>query len=158
MEGLTGPGATARDTKEEAPPPRAILAPRPCHVVFEGLPSTEAVKVEVRAWLERLGVLTISMTAGRVVIAAVDENRKEDRKRKEQRYRVAIELSMPDGVVVVGPEDPSNAAHEDVYVAVRNAFRAARRQLEIHALAHPAAVAIDPAGPSAPVVPELGIP
>ena len=27
---------------------------------------------------------------------------------------------------------PSNRPHEDVYVAIRNAFRAARRQLETH--------------------------
>jgi metallophosphoesterase superfamily enzyme len=110
----------------------------------------------VRAWLERLGALTISMIAGRVVIAAIDEDRKKGRKHKEQRYRVAMELSMPDGVVVVGHEHPSNAAHDDVYVAVRNAFRAARRQLELHALAHPTAVAIDAAGSDAPVVPLTG--
>jgi ribosome-associated translation inhibitor RaiA len=157
MDGLTGPGAGARDTKEEAPAPRAVLTPRPCQITFEGFASTEAVKQEVRAWLERLGGLTISMIAGRVVISAIDEDRKRDRKHREQRYRVAIELSMPDGVVVVAHEHPSNAAHDDVYVAVRNAFRAARRQLELHALAHPTAVAIDAAGAGAPVVAELAV-
>jgi len=48
--------------------------------------------------------------------------------------------------VTVGPEHPSNGAHEDVYVAIRNAFRAARRRLEISAQAHPV------------VVPEIAVP
>jgi ribosome-associated translation inhibitor RaiA len=104
---------------------------------------SEASRVEVRAWLERLGALTIPMTGGQVVIEAIDEGRREDR-----RYHVRMELMMPGGLVVIGPEHPSNGAHEDVYVAIRNAFRAARRQLEIGQLA-----AISPALPAA--APEL---
>ena len=156
MEDLTGPRATPRDTKQEAQAPHAVLTPHPCQIAFEGLASTDAVRAEVRAWLQRLGALTNSMIAGRVVIAAIDEDRKGGRKHKEQRYRVAMELSMPDGVVVVGHEHPSNAAHDDVYVAVRNAFRAARRELELHALAHPTAVATDASGSDPPVVPLTG--
>jgi hypothetical protein len=85
---------------------------------------TEPPRTEVRAWLERLGALTAAMTGGRVLIEAID------RGRKERHYQVRLELTMPDGVVVVGPDNPSNRAHEDVYVAIRNAFRGARRQLE----------------------------
>jgi hypothetical protein len=39
-------------------------------------------------------------------------------------------LTMREGVVVVTHDHPSNLPHEDLYVAIRNAFRAARRQLE----------------------------
>jgi hypothetical protein len=41
-----------------------------------------------------------------------------------------MELVMPAGPVRVGPDHPANLPHEDVYVAIRNAFRAARRELE----------------------------
>ena len=41
-----------------------------------------------------------------------------------------MDLTMPTGVVVVDYDHPSNLPHEDVYVAIRNAFRAARRQLD----------------------------
>jgi ribosome-associated translation inhibitor RaiA len=135
-----------KETMEELPPSRA-KPPHPCHIVFKGMDPSEAARVEVRAWLERLGPLTSPMTGGQVVIEAVDEGRREDR-----RYHVRMELTLPEGLVVVGPEHPSNGAHEDVYVAIRNAFRAARRQLEISAQARPLVVA-EIAAPL-PLVPE----
>lgn len=110
-------------------PPRFV---HPCHITFKGMDPSEAGRVEVRAWLERLGPLTTPMIAGQVVIEAIDEGRRDDR-----RYHVRMALTMPEGVVTIGPEHPSNGAHEDVYVAIRNAFRAARRQLEISAQARP---------------------
>jgi len=114
-------------------PPRP---PHPCQIIFKGMDPTEAARVEVRAWLDRLGALTTPMIGGQVVIEAVDEGRREDR-----RYHVRMELTMPEGVVSVGPEHPSNGAHEDLYVAIRNAFRAARRQLESSIQAHVVAAA-----------------
>ena len=110
-------------------PPRFI---HPCHITFKGMDPSEAGRVEVRAWLDRLGPLTAPMIAGQVVIEAIDEGRRDDR-----RYHVRMELTMPEGVVSVGPDHPSNGAHEDVYVAIRNAFRAARRQLELSVQARP---------------------
>lgn len=112
-----------------ASPPRFI---HPCQIIFKGMDPSEAGRVEVRAWLDRLGPLTASMINGQVVIEAIDEGRRDDR-----RFYVRMELTMPEGVVTVGPDHPSNGAHEDVYVAIRNAFRAARRQLEISAQARP---------------------
>ena len=41
-----------------------------------------------------------------------------------------MELVLPAGSVLVGSDHPTNLPHEDVYVAIRNAFRAARRELE----------------------------
>jgi len=64
------------------------------------------------------------MIRGEVAIEAFD------RGRKEPRYRVRMELVMPAGPVRVGSDHPANLPHEDVYVAIRNAFRAARRELE----------------------------
>ena len=110
-----------------APPPVATV-PRvplpPCRIVFEGFVASEPPRIEVRAWLARLGALTAPMTGGEVAIQALDEGR------KERRYRVRMELVMPDGLLVVGSDHPANPPHEDVYVAIRNAFRAARRELE----------------------------
>jgi hypothetical protein len=100
------------------------MIPNACQITFIGMDAVEAAKLEVRAWLPRLGVLTAEVTGGHVRIEAMDE------RRKERRYRVSMELAMPEGVVVVTHEHPSNSAHEDLCVAIRNAFRAARRQLE----------------------------
>lgn len=80
----------------------------------------------------RLGALTAPMLGGEVAIEAVEE------KRKERRYRVRMQLNMPQGPVIVGSDHPVNLPHEDVYVAIRNAFRAARRELELQAANAPA--------------------
>jgi|GEM_PF-991173 len=132
------------ETIEELPVIRP-KPPHPCQITFKGMDPSEAARVEVRAWLDRLGVLTTPMIGGQVVIESVDEGRREDR-----RYHVRMELTMPEGVVVVGPEHPSNGPHEDVYVAIRNAFRAARRQLESSVLAHPVQAPIAPPPGPAP--------
>jgi hypothetical protein len=71
------------------------------------------------------------MTGGHLVIELVD------RGAKETHYQVRMDLTMPSGIVIVPLDHPSNAAHEDIFVAIRNAFRAARRQLELYFQSHP---------------------
>jgi hypothetical protein len=110
------------------------IPPRPCQIIFEGFPASEPPRVEVRAWLARLGALTAPMIRGEVAIEAVNQGR------TEPRYRVRMELVMPAGPVRVGLDHPANLPHEDVYVAIRNAFRAARRELEARLEAEAAAV------------------
>lgn len=122
----------------EIPPPARQVAPRAnCQIVFVGAAASEPPRAEVHAWLAKLGLLTAPMTEGRVVIEAVDEDH------KERRYRVRMDLTMPDGVVTVGHDHPSNAAHEDIYVAIRNAFRAGRRELTAYSLSHGAPAPVE---------------
>jgi len=64
------------------------------------------------------------MTGGDVAIEAVDVGF------KERHYRVRIELQLPGGPVLVGSDHPAILPRDDVYVAIRDAFRAARRKLE----------------------------
>jgi hypothetical protein len=111
----------------EIPAPARPVAPRPnCQITFVGTTASEAPRAEVHAWLAKLGLLTAPMTEGRVVIEAVDQDH------KERRYRVRMDLTMPHGIVTVGHDHPNNGAHEDIYVAIRNAFRAGRRELEAY--------------------------
>ena len=42
-------------------------------------------------------------------------------------------MSVPEREIVVNRNGPKNQAHADVYVAIRDAFAAAGRQLEDHA-------------------------
>jgi hypothetical protein len=133
MEGPADASDQARiltDALEAPPPPVAQPAPppippRPCRIVFKGCAASEPPRVEVHAWLSRLGALTAAMTGGEVAIEAIDEGR------KERCYRVRMELLMASGPLIVNADHPANPPHEDVYVAIRNAFRAARRELEL---------------------------
>jgi len=47
-------------------------------------------------------------------------------------YHVRIDLTLPGKEIVVSRDPSLNHAHEDIYVAIRDAFRAARRQVEDH--------------------------
>ena len=48
-------------------------------------------------------------------------------------YNVRIEISVPGKRLQVGHTGPHNHTHEDIYVAMRDAFNAAGRLLEDHA-------------------------
>jgi cold shock CspA family protein len=60
-------------------------------------------------------------------------------------YDVRIDLSVPGRDVFVGRSGPLNHAHEDVYVAIRDAFNAAGRQLQDHVRKAQGAVKVHPA-------------
>jgi hypothetical protein len=130
---MVGPADAIDDARDAtdalaSPPPVENVAPiprRPCLISFHGFAGSEPPRIEVHAWLARLGALTAPMVGGQVTIEAVDQGR------RERCYRVRIELVLPAGPVIVGADHPANLPHEDVYVAIRNAFRAARRELEL---------------------------
>ena len=140
------PTTAATPAVAPAAPIVVVRPPRPCRIDFEGCTGTEAARVEVRAWLDRLGDLTAPMTGAEVVIESIFEPR------KERLYRVRMRLTMRAAVVVVAPDHPNNGPHEDIFCAIRNAFRAARRQLESYQKEHPAADVADPPVPPVPPV------
>ncbi len=45
-------------------------------------------------------------------------------------HDIRIDITMPDGEIAIRRAHPASHAHEDPYVALRDAFRAARRKLE----------------------------
>jgi hypothetical protein len=138
MEGPADPIDHARDATDALASPMPVAASplpiavakvppiphRPCRITFQGFAGSEPLRIEVQAWLGQLGALTAPMTGGEVTIEAVDQGR------KERCYRVRMDLVMPAGHLIVGADHPANPPHEDFYVAIRNAFRAARRELE----------------------------
>jgi hypothetical protein len=50
-------------------------------------------------------------------------------------YGARIDLTVPGEEIVIGREPGHDHAHEDVYVAIRDAFDEAKRQLQDHAKA-----------------------
>jgi len=55
------------------------------------------------------------------------------RHRKGKLYHVRIDVTVPGTELVVSRDAQQDHAHEDVYVAIRDAFDAARRQLQDYA-------------------------
>ena len=52
------------------------------------------------------------------------------RHRQGTIYHVRVDLTVPGGEVVVNREPGEDHAHEDLHVAIRDAFDAARRRLQ----------------------------
>jgi hypothetical protein len=61
----------------------------------------------------------------RVVVGAPNR-----RQRSGRRYHVSIDLKLPGHEIAINRDPSQNRAHEDVYVAVRDAFEALVRRIE----------------------------
>lgn len=103
----------------------------PLQVTFRNLPPSEAVEAAVRERAGRLDRFFDRIVACRVVVEAPHQHH-----RKGRLYHVRIELVVPGEELVVSREPAEHHASEDVYVAIRDAFDEARRQLEDHVRRH----------------------
>jgi cold shock CspA family protein len=99
---------------------------RSLQISFRGLQPSEAIEKAVREHAERLDRFGPIMSC-RVVVEAGHR-----RHHQGTIYHVRIDMTVPRGEIVVSRDPAEHHAHEDVYVAVRDAFDAARRQLEDH--------------------------
>lgn len=101
-----------------------ILQPQ---ITFRNMDPSAAVEADVLRRIEWLERFHPSITACRVVVEAPHRHRKTG-----TPYRVRVDITVPGAELVAGRDPPEHRAHADVYVAVRDAFRAARRQLLDH--------------------------
>lgn len=99
----------------------------PLQVTFTGMDTSPALEARIREKAARLERFAERAVRCHVTIEAPHRHH-----RQGQMYRVRIELVVPRGDIVVTRESPQDHAHEDAYVAVRDAFDAAVRQLEDH--------------------------
>jgi len=99
----------------------------PLEITFRNLDHSDAVEARVREKAAKLEQVYGRITSCRVMIEAL--NRQHT---KGNLFHVTIEVGVPGKQVMVDRNSGKNGAHEDVYVAVRDAFNAARRRLEDH--------------------------
>jgi len=100
----------------------------PLDVTFHNMDRSEAVEANVREKADKLERYFDRIIGCHVVVEAPHRHN-----HKGKLYHVRIDISVPGKEIVVNHARPRNQAHEDVYVAVRDAFNAAARQLEDHA-------------------------
>ena len=96
-------------------------------ITFRGLDSSPALTAHVREKLDWLERFNDRITSARVTIEKTTR-----RGHKGHLFHVAVELEVPGGAVIVNRKPGDENAHEDVLVAVRDSFEAARRQVEDH--------------------------
>ena len=98
----------------------------PLEVIFEGMAASDAVRVRVEGEVEKLERFHDRITSCRVVVQAPNHH-----KHHGGLFETRIHMALPGGLEVnVGRHHDKDHSHEDVYVAIRDAFAAARRQLQ----------------------------
>lgn len=97
----------------------------PLQIVCRGFSCTESIDARVRTRVDKLAELFSHITSCRVVIESPHHHQ-----HKGNTYHVSIDIAVPSEEVVVGRNGGDNHAHEDVYVAIRDAFDAMTRRLK----------------------------
>lgn len=100
----------------------------PLDISFRNMDHSPAVETRIREKVGKLSRLYNRIVGCTVVVEAPHRHQ-----HKGKLYRVHIDISVPGKDLVVDRAKPLDHAHEDVYLAVRDAFKAAERQLEDHA-------------------------
>jgi ribosome-associated translation inhibitor RaiA len=96
----------------------------PLRITFRDMPSSEVVEARVRDHAAALERFHQKITGCHVVVEA------HHRHRQGQLYHVSVHLVLPEGEIAVTRDPAEHHAHEDVLVAVRDAFDAVERRLE----------------------------
>jgi cold shock CspA family protein len=99
----------------------------PTEVSFRNMDHSDAVEADVRKEIAGLERFYDRLHYCRVMVEALHRHH-----HKGHLYDVHITLGVPGPDIQVSRTGPRDHAHEDVYVAVRDSFRAATRMLEDH--------------------------
>jgi len=97
----------------------------PLQISFRNMGPSPAVEARIRKKAEKLERFHDRIIGCTVVVEAPHRHH-----HKGKLYSVRVDISVPGKDVVVDRAKPTNHGHEDVYVALRDAFDAATRRLE----------------------------
>ncbi len=98
---------------------------QPLEITFRDIPRSDAVEAKIREKAAKLDEFYDHIMACHVVIEAPHGHH-----HKGSLYHVRIDLTVPNGEIVINRDPKDNHAHEDAYVSIRDAFNAARRKLQ----------------------------
>jgi ribosome-associated translation inhibitor RaiA/cold shock CspA family protein len=99
----------------------------PLQITFRHMDSSEAVAARIRSRAEELERFFDRIISCRVVVEC-----RHPRHQQGNLFQVRIDLLVPGREIVVGRDPEAHHAHEDIHVAIRDSFDAARRLLEDH--------------------------
>ncbi len=99
----------------------------PLEITFRGIPHSDAVETRIREKAAKLEQFCDNIISCRVAVEAEHHHQHQG-----NLYKVRIDLSVPQKHIVVSRDHHDKQSHEDFYVALRDAFAAATRQLEEH--------------------------
>lgn len=94
-------------------------------VVFRGIDHSPAVEEAVHKRAEKLSRFSDEIQSLRVTLESPHNNH-----HKGKVYHVGVEALIPNHDIVVSHEQHDKHEHEDIYVAIRDAFNAVERRLK----------------------------
>ncbi|MGA7322944.1 MAG: HPF/RaiA family ribosome-associated protein [Rhodomicrobium sp.] len=98
----------------------------PLQIAFEGVNHSETIEARIREEAKKLDHMDEHITSARVVVAKPTK-----RHHAGDPYEIRIHLTVPGGADINVSHDPgAGKDHDDMKVAIHDAFRAAHRQLE----------------------------
>jgi cold shock CspA family protein/ribosome-associated translation inhibitor RaiA len=98
---------------------------QPLQITFRDFPHSDAVEANIRAHAAKLELFFDRIISCRVLVEAPHAHHHHGK-----LYHVRIDLMVPGKELVVNRGPSEHHAHEDIYVAIRDAFAAAQRQLQ----------------------------
>jgi ribosomal subunit interface protein len=97
----------------------------PMTISYRNVPASAAIEADIHEKAAKLEEFFDRITSARVVVETPHR-----RHRQGKLFHVRIDLRVPGRELVVSREPAAHHAYEDVYVAIRDAFDDARRQLQ----------------------------
>ena len=97
----------------------------PLQISFRGMQRSEEIVALIEERSERLEQFADHVMSCRVVVEPAGKHHREG-----NHYRVRLDVKLPGREIVATREPDAHVAYEDLHLAVRDAFDAARRQIE----------------------------
>ena len=97
----------------------------PLQTVYHNMDKSDAIEARIREKVDKLEHFAPDIIRCRVTVEAPHKHHT-----KGNPYAVKIDITLPGGEIVVSGHPGKNPAHADLYVALRDAFDEARRQIE----------------------------
>ena len=97
----------------------------PLQITYRDMDPSDAVTANIHEKARKIEQFAENITSCRVTIEAPHKHHNKGR-----LFAVKIDITLPGDEIVVSRHPDKHHAHEDIYVAIRDAFNAARRQLE----------------------------
>ena len=97
----------------------------PIDLTFRDIEPSDAVRSAIEEHAQRLPEFYPAILGCRVVVSAPHRHQ-----HKGKLYQIRLEVDVPGNNIVVNRRPGDMFAHQDIYVAIRDAFKAAERQLK----------------------------
>jgi cold shock CspA family protein len=107
---------------------KEFIMQQPLRITFRGMDHSDFIERRVQESAAALDRFSDQIVSCHITVAAPHHHH-----HKGNLYAVRLDIRLPDQQLVVGRPSQQDHAHEDVYVAIRDAFDAAVRRLEDYA-------------------------